>query len=167
MISKRLRAMIEQFKQENQKYGTQEGALYQCCDASDKFLKFVMQKDPSLVVELDINLFEFSTKDCIGFHPTIYVSGQNEMGRTRADWHCIVQTKNVLLDFTAKQYVETAPYPLVIVKRYLTIQKIGDGRYFKVLRPAYLPIHKAKCLRSQEIWRQKQKASAAAVGHGG
>ncbi len=159
MISKRLRTVIEQFKKENEKYSTQAGALYQCGDASDKFIKFVAMKDPTLVAELGIGLFEFSTHDCIGFYPSVYKDGANEMGQSRADWHCIIDTKNVLIDFTAKQYVETAPFPLIIVKRHLTIQKVSlDGRYYKVLRPAYLPIHKARIL---------QRSKAAAVGHGG
>src|SRR5579863_130843 len=162
MISKRLRAVIEQFKKDNEKYSTQAGALYQCCDASDKFLKFVASKDPTLVAELSIGLFEFSTRDCIGFYPTVYKDGANEMGQSRADWHCIVHTKNVLIDFTAKQYVKKAPYQLIIVKRHLTIQKVGgSGNYYKVLRPAYLPIHKARILKNQD------RARAAAVGHGG
>ena len=152
MLSNRLKAMIEQFKQQYQGYGTQSGALYKCDDASNLFIKFVREKDGWLIYNQDIHLFEFAVSDCIGLCPSIYMEGENEMGLSRASWHCIVNTKNVLIDWTAKQYVETAPFPLIIVKRFLTIQKI-DG-YYKAIRPAYLPIRKAELL-----------AKAEAVGH--
>ena len=152
MISKQLKAVIAEFAEDFSKYSTQAGALYQCCDATDEFLRLVREK-LDYFDTVAIRRFEFSVEKSTGLYPRIYKMGLNEAGSQRADWHCIVNTKNVLIDWTAKQYVETAPFPLIIVKRFLTIQKI-DGDYYKAIRPAYLPIRKAELL-----------AKAAAVGH--
>src|SRR5271157_1343144 len=128
MISKQLKAVIAEFAEDFSKYSTQAGALYQCCDATDEFLRLVREK-LDYFDTVAIRRFEFSIRESTGLHSQIYKLGLNEAGLQRADWHCIVNTKNVLIDWTAKQYVATAPFPLIIAKYPLVITKKGDDFY--------------------------------------
>jgi len=41
LVSRQLKSLIERFKQMYPQYNTQAGALYQCCDATAQFMKFV------------------------------------------------------------------------------------------------------------------------------
>jgi hypothetical protein len=137
MVSKKLRAAIDAFREEFSKYNTQAGALYQCCDATDEFIHFVHRYSPDLFAELGVRRFEFDIKDSTGIYPSVYKDGDNESGHSRAPWHCIVDTKNVLIDWTARQYVADAPFPLIIVKRYLHISKVG-GDYYTAIRKTHI-----------------------------
>ena len=35
---------------------------------------------------------------------------------TKSDFHCVVETPELYIDFTARQYTKTAPYPHIIRK---------------------------------------------------
>jgi|SRR5271157_1261107 len=133
MISRKLRAAINAFRAKYGKYSTQEGALYQCCDATDEFIHFVTLNLPDLANELGLRRFEFDIDESPSVYPAVYKQGKNESGHLRAPWHCIVDTKNVLIDWTARQYMADAPYPLIIVKRQLDINKISAD-YYKARR---------------------------------
>lgn len=82
MVSKKLRAAIDEFKTEFSKYSTQAGAQYQCCDATDEFIRFCHRKGAT---ELNIRRFEFDIKDSTGIYPSVYKDGNNESGHSRAD----------------------------------------------------------------------------------
>lgn len=155
MVSKELKELIEAFKVAYGKWSTQAGALYQCCDATDVFIEFVAARRKELLIELDIKRFEFDIKDCHGLYPTIYKDGVNESGTSRALWHCIVSTKNVLIDWTARQYVEDAPFPLIIVKRHLDIKWRG-GDYYAAVRKNYT--------RKRMVYWKNRLAKATAAG---
>ena len=177
LIPKELKSLIEKFKQMYPEYNTQAGALYQCCDATSRFLKFVNQKDPLLTTRLGLHIFEFEAAPSFGLCPRIYKSGLNEMGKCRADWHSIVGAKNVLIDWTAKQYVETAPFPLILAKRGLHIRR-NSGNFYTAIRLSH---PKAAGIREEVIYKRQQgyvwhedigwqptdKVRYAAVGHGG
>jgi hypothetical protein len=177
LISKELKALIEQFKLEYSEYSTQAGALYQCCDASGEFLKFVHQTDMGLTQRLGLHMFEFETKPSIGLCPKIYKEGLNEGGKQRADWHCIVGAKHFLIDWTARQYVEIAPFPLIIAKRGLHIRRNGGDFYtaIRLSHPKVVGLREEVVLKRQQGyvwyedigWQPPPMASYAAVGHGG
>jgi hypothetical protein len=177
LVSRQLKSLIERFKQMYPEYNTQAGALYQCCDATALFIKFVNQVDSLLISRLGIHRFEFETKPSIGLCPKIYKDGLNEAGRHRAGWHCIVGAKNVLIDWTAKQYVETAPFPLLIAKRGLHIRR-NSGDFYTAIRlshPGAVGIREDVTNKRQQGyvwhedigWQPTDKARYAAVGHGG
>jgi hypothetical protein len=183
MLSKELKSLIERFKLDFSKYNTQAGALYQCCDATAEFMKFVNQVDSLLISRFGIHRFEFEVGPSIGLCPKIYRNGLNEMGEVRADWHSIVGTKNVLIDWTARQYVETAPFPLLIAKRGLHIRR-NHGDFYTAIRlshPAAVGIREEVAHKRQQgyVWHVdigwqppvhklgSVKTSYAAVGHGG
>ncbi len=133
MVSKKLRAAIDAFKAEySDKWDTQGKALYQCCDATDEFLSFCRRLHPAVYETECTRRFEFDIEESTGIYPSVYKDGDNESGHSRAPWHCIVDTKNVLIDWTARQYVENAPLPLIIVKRYLHIKSVGGNEYVAV-----------------------------------
>lgn len=176
MISKQFKVLIEQFKKENEKYGTQDGALYQCRDATSDFLLFANRYHQSLVTQLDMKCFEFTIKSSIGLCPKIYKSGENEMGKRRADWHSVVSTKHFLIDWTARQYVATAPFPLILAKRNLHIRCIDIDGYdvIRLSHPEAVGLREDVHDKRQRgyIWNeiegwQAPMPLAAAAGHGG
>ncbi len=152
LISKEFKAYIDMFTQMNSRYNTQAGALYQCCDATDEFIKFMHKTDISLIQRFGLHRFEFEIDECIGLCPKIYKTGVNEMGETRARWHCIVGTKNILIDWTARQYVESAPFPLILVKRGLHIRRHGGDLY----RAIRLSHPNAADIREEVLFKQQQ-----------
>jgi len=152
LVSRQLKSLIERFKQMYPEYNTQAGALYQCCDATAQFLKFINQVDSLLISRLNIHRFEFEVGSSIGLYPKVYKRGLNEMGQQRADWHSIVGAKNVLIDWTAKQYVETAPFPLILAKRGLHIRR-NSGNFYTAIRLSH---PKAAGIREEVIYKRQQ-----------
>ena len=185
MLPRQLKSLIERFKQICPQYNTQAGALYQCCDATAQFIKFINQVDSLLISQLGIHRFEFEVKPSIGLCPRVYKGGLNEMGQQRADWHSIVGAKHFLIDWTARQYVETAPFPLLLKKHGLHIHRNHNDYYtaVRLSHPDAAGIREEVTYKRSQgyVWHEDigwqppvttsnivvDKTSYAAVGHGG
>lgn len=126
-----LKQAIAEFARNNPEFSTQAGALNQCDWASLQFIRWLEQTYPQVakrhrvseysfyLTEEDLRRYEYH--DCPNHNPNpdpvIYRKGCNERGDTLSPWHCIVQTRTHFVDFTAKQYKETASYPYVMRKQ--------------------------------------------------
>jgi hypothetical protein len=135
-----LMAAVKEFKlQHKHEWATQKGALYMCDTASPMFVKFLREAGLADLVHAKTYSFFVGKRvaqpctgcayengvcriDCEDRHhnpdPSIFITGSNEMGSSRADWHQIVETDDFYIDWTARQYVENAPFPHIIPKRY-------------------------------------------------
>lgn len=113
---------IAAFKRAHPQYATQRGALYQCVDASYRFIGFLNTEYKMYGAKI----FEFGIDEPErNPDPTIFKDGMNESNEYRAHGHCIVEIDGLLIDWTARQYVETAPFPYLIPKAAAMAAKAG------------------------------------------
>jgi hypothetical protein len=113
-------AAIAVFKDRHPEWSTQEGALFKCVDASYEFIAFLND------FGLKAKTFEFGVDEPNrNPDPMIFKSGANESGRIRSWGHCIVELGELLIDWTARQYVATAPFPYIIPKSCAMSAKAG------------------------------------------
>lgn len=61
-----------------------------------------------------IKSFHFDVTSADNPLPSFYCVGINEQGLERAEWHSIVSLNHWYVDWTARQYWESAPFPLII-----------------------------------------------------
>jgi hypothetical protein len=108
-------AAIQEFRNLHPEWSTQEGAYMECVNASVEFMHFLHEKG----IE-GARRYEFcvstphSVYDRTNPDPLIFKDGHNESKQSRAWGHCIVQLDDILIDWTARQYVETAPFPYIM-----------------------------------------------------
>lgn len=113
---------IAAFKRTHPQYATQRGALYQCVDASYRFIA-LLNTDYKIY---SAKTFEFGVDEPNrNPDPTIFKEGVNESNHDRSMGHCIVEVDGLLIDWTARQYVETAPFPYLIPKAAAMAAKAG------------------------------------------
>lgn len=108
---------IDQFRDAHPEWSTQRGALHQCDAASHLFVEFLvinMIAHTNEAVAFDFYLDGMPRKNP---DPEMYCLGENESGHLRSSWHCIVETKNFFIDWTARQYHQHADFPLIIQKK--------------------------------------------------
>jgi hypothetical protein len=114
-----LATLIAEFAQKHQRWSTQAGAEYQCDTASDIFIQFAKERG------IEAKRFEFTLGQECNPDRATFRYGSNEAGHVRADWHCIVDVEGFLIDWTARQYVETAPFPYIIPQMAALAAKAG------------------------------------------
>lgn len=111
-----LEQAIALFAEYNQRWSKQRFALYECETATGEFLRFLNQF-PGLVTSTKAQRYEFGVDRYESQRnpaPKIFTGGSNETGSHRAGWHCIVETETCLIDWTARQYTERAPFPFIM-----------------------------------------------------
>lgn len=133
-----LKQAIQEFVRQHPQWSTQKGALYECVCASEVFIRWIEEYYPKLAKQHELQKYTFFIKDVekvthgderdgLNPNPKLYTIGSNEIGRVKADWHCIVQTRHFLIDLTAKQYTEAAEYPTILSKKRLLARVAAAG----------------------------------------
>ena len=86
-----------------------------CVHATQMFLEF-LQLEGFKWDESGVQMYSFDIDSSRNPDPVTFASGSNESGRHRAPWHCIAETPDSFIDWTARQYTEKAPFPYVLPK---------------------------------------------------
>ncbi len=111
-----LKQAIAEFARNNPEFSTQAGALNQCDWASLQFIRWLEQTYPQVAKRHRVSEYSFylTEEDLRRYE---YHDCPNHNPNPDPPWHCIVQTRTHFVDFTAKQYKETASYPYVMRKQ--------------------------------------------------
>jgi len=121
-----LQEAIDFFVQDNSYLADQREAYCQCESASELFIALCNEHGITGINKYTFCLYNKATfrsrcdkdnPDPDMFPPQAGTHVEtNEAGQHMADWHCIVETPEFLIDFTARQYRASAPYPFIIPK---------------------------------------------------
>jgi len=112
-----LQEAIDFFVKDNPCFADQRRAYCQCEYATSLFLALCKKHGITETRRYTFCLCDKNNPDPDMFPPEAGKgSVKNESGKYMADWHCIVETPEFLIDFTARQYKASAPYPFIIPK---------------------------------------------------
>jgi hypothetical protein len=111
---------IAEFSTKNSHLSDPDGAYLMCDRVSAAFVGFCLQNQ----IE-SARTYGFDVVPCYDFDdsnpnpdPEFYVNGLHDTHHWRvAVWHCIVETPEFFVDFTARQYRSTCAFPLIIPKK--------------------------------------------------
>jgi hypothetical protein len=99
------------------------GAYCMCDSTSTAFIRFAREAGYTG----RLAMYEFDIHSERNPDPTLYQVGQHPTeGYRRARWHCIVETEEFLLDFTAKQYHHEVGYPYLISRKVANVPVFGE-----------------------------------------
>lgn len=142
MATVSLKKMIQKYVDAHPEYNHQAGALYQCDWATQDFIGWLKDNYPTLAKWHKVREYTFYISEkysrkygdtlrksgVFNPDPALYCEGKNENGDRKSEWHCIVETKDFYIDFTARQYTKEAAYPHIISKRQLVMAATAGAK---------------------------------------
>lgn len=116
-----LQEAIAEFSVNNCYLAHPEGAHLMCDRVSAQFVGFCLRNQIDCAHTYSFDVFP-QCDDFAAPHPNpdpqFYVAGPHDTHPWKvASWHCIVETPEFFIDFTARQYRSTCAFPLIIPKK--------------------------------------------------
>ncbi len=104
--------IIYDFAATHPEWRTSQGARDECVRSFELFSEYLKSKRLSNIYK--IKYYEFDLTTGSNTLPKVYIHK-----RGLSEQHCVVSTRDYLIDFTAKQYSSKLPYPFIIPRSIL------------------------------------------------